>query len=89
MLGGNVANYIYHADAGKAGVNCFTHFNQIYRERKNTDQSVGSVLDMLSNSFATVENRVDVTLFYKWLGDIYLKININVTYLAMQRRYIH
>ncbi|WP_031337468.1 M60 family metallopeptidase, partial [Yersinia pestis] len=52
----------------KAGVNCFTHFNQIYRERKNTDQSVGSVLDMLSNSFATVENRVDVTLFLQMVG---------------------
>lgn len=52
----------------KAGVNCFTHFNQIYRERKNTDQSVGSVLDMLSNSFATVENRVDVTPFLQMVG---------------------
>ncbi|SUP80301.1 enhancing factor [Yersinia pseudotuberculosis] len=73
----------------KVGVNCFTHFNQIYRERKNTDQSVDSVLDMLSNSFATVENRVDVTPFLQMVGGIYLKININVTYLAMQRRYIH
>lgn len=52
----------------KAGVNCFTYFNQIYRERKNLDKSVPSVLDMLSNSFATVENRVDVTPFIQIVG---------------------
>ncbi|WP_421504496.1 putative mucin/carbohydrate-binding domain-containing protein [Erwinia rhapontici] len=55
----------------KAGKNAFTHFNQQYRKRCNTPGFVPSdhaLLDMLSDSFATTGEQVDVTPFIQLAG---------------------
>lgn len=55
----------------KAGMNAFTHFNQQYRLNCNSRVFVAgehALLDMLSESFATVGNQVDVTPFIQWVG---------------------
>lgn len=55
----------------KAGKNAFTHFNQQYRKKCNTPGFVPSdhaLLDMLSESFATTGEQVDVTPFIQLAG---------------------
>ncbi|WP_340616351.1 putative mucin/carbohydrate-binding domain-containing protein [Xenorhabdus entomophaga] len=55
----------------KAGKNAFTHFNQQYRANCNTPGFVlyeHALLDMLSESFAMVSERVDVTPFVQLTG---------------------
>lgn len=55
----------------KAGKNAFTHFNQQYRKNCNTPDFVPAdhaLLDMLSESFATAGEQVDVTPFIQLAG---------------------
>jgi hypothetical protein len=55
----------------KAGKHAFTHFNQQYRQSSNTPGFVASdhaLLDMLSESFATAGELVDVTPFIELVG---------------------
>jgi hypothetical protein len=55
----------------KAGKHAFTHFNQQYRQSSNTPGFVASdhaLLDMLSESFATAGELVDVTPFIQLVG---------------------
>lgn len=55
----------------KAGKNAFTHFNQQYRKSCNTPGFVPSehaLLDLLSESFATAGEQVDVTPFIQMMG---------------------
>ncbi|SMB28074.1 conserved hypothetical protein [Serratia proteamaculans] len=55
----------------KAGKNAFTHFNQQYRQSCNTPGFVPSdhaLLDMLSESFASAGEQVDVTPFIQLTG---------------------
>lgn len=55
----------------KAGKNTFTHFNQQYRKNCNTPGFVPSdhaLLDMLSESFASTGEQVDVTPFIELTG---------------------
>ncbi|EEP79157.1 hypothetical protein UREG_04003 [Uncinocarpus reesii 1704] len=54
-----------------AGLDTFTHFNQQYRSNVNTPGYVRgdhALLDMLSESFATVGQQVDVTPFVDLVG---------------------
>lgn len=57
----------------KAGMNAFTHFNQQYRLNSNAPGFVAgehALLDMLSESFASAGQQVDVTPFVQLLGGV-------------------
>jgi len=63
--------YFYMQLIHKAGIECFTHFNQRYRQLANTDGFIASnyvLPDLLSESFMTGEKGVDVTPYMQLLG---------------------